>query len=170
MSTLIIMTFDTENRAFDVLEEIKKDEKEKQFEIEDAVVATKDQHGKVHVKETRDFTTKRGALTGGALGLAIGAVLAGPIGVIAVTGLGALAGGLTSKAVDLGFSKDQIDMVSQSMHEGNSAIFLMLKGGKSDLLAAWANHAPGHLVEFTVTEDAQVDASNYMATVGHINE
>ena len=37
MSTLIIMTFDTENRAFDVLEEIKQDEKEKQFEIEDAV-------------------------------------------------------------------------------------------------------------------------------------
>ncbi len=46
-------------------------------------------------------------------------------------------------------------MVSQSMHDGNSAIFLMLKGGKPDLLAAWANHAPGHLVEFTVTEDAR---------------
>ena len=56
------------------------------------------------------------------------------------------------------------------MHEGNSAIFLMLKGGKPDLLAAWANHAPGHLVEFTVTEDAQVDASNYMATVGSISQ
>ncbi len=83
MSTLIIMTFDTENRGIRrASSEIKKDEKEKQFEIEDAVVATKDQHGEVHVKETRDFTTKRGALTGGALGLVIGAVLAGPVGVL----------------------------------------------------------------------------------------
>ena len=33
MSTLIIMTFDTEDRAFDVLEEIKKDEKEKKARL-----------------------------------------------------------------------------------------------------------------------------------------
>jgi len=170
MSTLIIMTFDTEKQAFDVLDEIKKDEKEQQFEIEDAVVATKDQAGEVHVKETRDFTTRRGALTGGAIGLVIGAVLAGPVGVLAAAGLGAVAGGLVGKAADLGFSKDQIDSVSQALNEGNSAIFLKLKGGKPDLLAAWAKHEPGHLVEFTVTEDDEVDAEQYMATVGHYNQ
>ena len=169
MSTIVIMTYDTEDQAFTALDKLKDAEKQHLVEIEDAVVVRKDEHGKVHVKETKDFTARRGAVTGGAIGLVIGAVLAGPIGVAVV---GGLAGGLIGKAVDLGFSKDQIAIVSAKMDAGNSAIFAKLKTAKMDLLKAAIKQSPGHLVEFSVSEEAEAGLSeDYLtAVVGHTNE
>ena len=58
MSTIVIMTYDTEEQAFTALDKLKDAEKQRLVEIEDAVVVRKDEHGKVHVKETKDFTTR----------------------------------------------------------------------------------------------------------------
>jgi uncharacterized membrane protein len=169
MSTIVIMTYDTEDQAFTALDKLKDAEKQKLVEIEDAVVVRKDAEGKVHVKETRDFTTRRGAVTGGAIGLVIGVVLGGPIGAAVV---GSVAGGLIGKAVDLGFSKDQIAIVGEKMNAGNSAIFAKLKTEKMDLLKAAIAQSPGHLVEFSVSEQAQADLEevDLSAIVGHTNE
>jgi uncharacterized membrane protein len=160
MSTIVIMTFDNEEQAFTALDKLRSAEKQRLVEIEDAVVVHKDEHGKVHIKETHDFTARRGAVTGGAIGLVIGALLGGPIGAAVV---GGVAGGLVGKAVDLGFPKDQIAIVSEKLDAGNSAIFAKLKTSKMDLLKAAVEQSPGHVVEFTVSEDAEADLeSDYL--------
>ena len=58
------------------------------------------------------------------------------------------------------------------MDAGNSAIFAKLKTAKMDLLKAAVEQSPGHLVEFSVSEEAEAGLSeDYLsAVVGHTNE
>ncbi len=88
MSTTIgIVVFRSEDEAKAAIKRMQKAEKDHLIEVEDAVLITKDQQGKVHVKEYKDFTTRRGAITGGAIGVVVGAVLGGPVGAAIAAGL-----------------------------------------------------------------------------------
>jgi len=69
--------------------------------------------GKAKFIESRDWGAGRGALVGGALGL-----IAGPIGVLAGGGIGALA----AKLRDSGFKNDQLEQLGQTLKPNSSAV------------------------------------------------
>ncbi|MCB0228574.1 MAG: hypothetical protein KDH90_05490, partial [Anaerolineae bacterium] len=92
-TTIAIVVFPGEDEAKAAVKRMQKAEKDHLIEVEDAVLVTKDEQGKVHVKEYKDFTTRRGAITGGAIGIVVGAVLGGPVGAAIAAGLvGGVAG------------------------------------------------------------------------------
>ncbi len=173
MSTTIgIVVFRSEDEAKAAIKRMQKAEKDHLIEVEDAVLITKDQQGKVHVKEYKDFTTRRGAITGGAIGVVVGAVLGGPVGAAIAAGLvGGAAGAFVGKAVDFGIPKDRIEYVGESLDAGKAAVFGKIKTEHMELLRQSIDQGPGELMEFEITEEAEADIDEfYSGYVGHANE
>jgi uncharacterized membrane protein len=122
---LIVAAFDEEERAAEVLDELKELEKMKFIGMWNAAVLSKDQDGKLKLRETAEAKGIRrgagiGAIAGGILGLLAG----GPIGGIV---LGAAAGGLTGKVIDLGFSNKELKELGELMGPGTSAIIAVIE-------------------------------------------
>lgn len=159
-STIIVLTFEDTKAGNEALKSLKHWQKEKQIEIGDAAVIVKDDKGKLKVKDTEDFTTKRGAVFGGMAGVTVGFMVGGPIGGLL---LGAAAGALAGKKIDLGLPDDKIKAIGESMHNSSSAIIAEIKSGNMDLIAAAIRKSDGTLHEFTVSDDAQWDLNDAMA-------
>lgn len=171
-TTIAIVVFPGEDEAKAAVKRMQKAEKDHLIEVEDAVLVTKDEQGKVHVKEYKDFTTRRGAITGGAIGIVVGAVLGGPVGAAIAAGLvGGVAEAFVGKAADFGIPKEKIEMVGQQLDNGKSAVFGKIKTEHMDLLRSSIQQGPGELMEFEITEEAEADMDEfYSGYVGHANE
>jgi uncharacterized membrane protein len=150
-SSIVIVTFEDMTSANQVLAELKQLQKDKTIELADAVTVVKDETGEIKVSETTDFSRRRGAVTGGAIGLVIGIVVGGPL--VALL-LGAGAGSLLAKKIDLGVSKDKIQAVSDSMNNSSSAIFLQVKQVKDNgILGALMREHDGTVHEIELTDE-----------------
>lgn len=117
---LIVAAFPDEKAADNALKGLKQAKKQKLIKIENAAVLRKDQKGKLHIKETADLGGGQGAALGGVAGAAIG-LIAGPALIVPVA-VGALVGGLTAKAKDMGFSDARLQKLGEGLTPGSSAI------------------------------------------------
>ena len=92
--------------------------------LEDAALATKDEKGKVKVKQTLENAhTGSAAVWGGFWGLLIGLLFLAPI----FWGLmGALLGALLGKTTDIGIDNKFIKEVGDSLDPGGSALFMLV--------------------------------------------
>ena len=100
MSTLIAITYDKEQTGFDALKKLAELQKMQLIQLADAAVATKDEKGKVKIKQTlENQVSGTTALWGGFWGLLIGLLFLAPIfwGLI-----GALLGCIMGRAGDVG--------------------------------------------------------------------
>jgi uncharacterized membrane protein len=171
-TTVAIVVFNSEDEAKAAVKRMQQAEKEHLIEVEDAVLVTKDQKGKVHVKEYKDFTTRRGAITGGAIGVVIGGVLGGPVGAAVAAGLvGGVAGAFVGKAADFGIPKDRIQFVGESLDAGKAAVFGKIKTEHMGLIKQAISESPGELLEFEISEEAEADLDEfYSGYVGHTGQ
>jgi uncharacterized membrane protein len=124
MSDLIVITYDTEEKGFEALNELDRLQKMQLITLEDAAVAVKDQKGKVKVKQTLEkMATGSAASWGFFWGLLIGLLFLAPI----FWGLfGAVMGALMGKTRDLGIDNQFIKEVGESLEPGNSALFILV--------------------------------------------
>src|SRR5210317_1944182 len=90
---VIVAAFQHENGAKKALNELKQAKHQGLIKIDDAAVIRKDEKGKLHIKETADMSTGKGAGIGAVVGGVIG-LLAGPLGVAVGAGAGAAIGGI----------------------------------------------------------------------------
>ena len=132
MSNLIVVTFDNPDEAGQVLETLRSVQRGGYLNLDDSAVVVKDEEGKVHVKNEMDRGVKIGAVGGGLLGLLIGAVFF-PIGAILV---GALAGGLIGKSVDLGVDPKFVKEVGEDIQPGTSALFIIVRDANPNVAVA----------------------------------
>ncbi len=159
-SAILILTFEDMEKGDQALQTLRSWKKDKLIDVGDAVVIIKDEEGTVKVKETEDFTTKKGAVAGGLAGLVVGTILGGPIGGAL---LGAAAGGLAGKKIDLGIGQDEIQAVSESMDAASSAICVQIKSVKNkDMLAAAIRKSGGKIHELSITADLEMDMEDVM--------
>ena len=130
MSTLIAITYDTADKAKQVLEELSQMQKMKLITLEDAAVAVKDQKGKVKVTQTLEKMATGSSVTWGFFwGFLIGLIFMAPI----FLGLfGALMGALFSKGTDLGIDNKFIKDVGESLDPGQSALFILVVEATAD--------------------------------------
>jgi uncharacterized membrane protein len=160
-SAILIVTFDNVEQGDKALHGLREWHFDKQIELGDAVVITKDEAGKIKVKETNEFTPKRGAISGGIAGLVVGTLLGGPIGGAL---LGAAAGAYAGKKIDLGVSNDEIAVVSESMDNASSAIAVQIKSVKNkDMLAAAIRQSGGKIHELSLTDELELDMENMLS-------
>lgn len=126
--------------------------------LKDAVIVEKRDDGDVKVTETIDPTPGRSALNGamwtGLLGLFVG----GPVGWLAGIGIGAGAGAVTAKVIDLGIPDDWVDWFKQAVQPGTSAVIILAEQVDVTALQREAHRFPGaELIESTLPEAAIAD-------------
>ncbi|MBN1146381.1 MAG: DUF1269 domain-containing protein [Anaerolineales bacterium] len=123
---LVVAAFNDEGKAETVLDELKKLEKEQTISLVNAAVMTKNEQGKVSLKETQDVGAGKGALFGAVAGGLIG-LLGGPAGVIIGAAAGAAAGGVAANKIDMGFPDDTLKELQETLTPGSSAILALIQ-------------------------------------------
>jgi uncharacterized membrane protein len=113
-----------------------------------------DDKGKVKFRETGDMGAGKGALIGGGVGLVV-ALVAGPIGILAGAGAGALA----AKLKDSGFEDDQLKGLGQDLTPGSAAIVTVVPEAA---LTAVQSGLQGAGASRVVVSDVGTDLANML--------
>ncbi|MCA9875192.1 MAG: DUF1269 domain-containing protein [Ardenticatenaceae bacterium] len=152
---LIVIAFDTEDKAEEVLETMRSSEKHGFLNLEDSVVVKKDADGKVHSKNAMDKTTKEGIVAGGLLGMFLTAFFFGPVGWLGAALIGGAAGGGIGALMKKGVERDFIKDVSETIQPGTSALFLVVRSANADVAVAALRQYEGKILQSTLPEDAE---------------
>ncbi len=123
MSDLVVIEFDNEAAAFDLRAELAKMQQEYLIEMDDVVVVTKNEKGKVKLHQAHNLTAA-GAVTGSFWGMLIGVIFLNPLLGAAV---GAGAGALSGKLQDIGISDDFMKELAGNLTNGTSALFVLVR-------------------------------------------
>jgi uncharacterized membrane protein len=123
MSDLVVIVYPSEAKAEEIRQRLFDLQKEYLIEITDAVIAVKEQNGKVKLNQLLN-TTAAGAVSGTFWGALIGLIFLNPLlGAAIGAGAGALSGALT----DYGVNDDFMKQLSESLQPGNAALFVLIR-------------------------------------------
>lgn len=122
---LIGISFGDMFRAQEFLTAMARLASQEKIHMRDAVILSKDDNGDVKVRETVDPQPGRTAISGAAWTGLLGLLVGGPVGWIAGLGIGAGAGALTAKIVDVGVPDEWVDWFRQAVHEGTTTVVVL---------------------------------------------
>jgi uncharacterized membrane protein len=117
---MMVAAYVDELAADQALDAMKSARKAGNFYYDDAAVVRQDAKGKVHIKETGDMSTGKGAGIGALVGGVIG-IIGGPAGVAWGAAGGAAIGSIAAHH-DAGFSKDTLKELGGALVPGSSAL------------------------------------------------
>jgi len=121
MSTLVVVAYPDRYKAEEVRLQLLKMQKEYLVDLDDAVVAVKQEDGKVKLHQLFNLTGI-GAVSGGFWGLLIGLIFLNPLlGAAVGAGAGAASGALTDGGVNDKFMKE----LAEQMQPGSSVLFIL---------------------------------------------
>lgn len=123
MSTLVVIGYDDRHKAEEVRLKLVKMQKEYLIDLEDAVVAEKDEKGKVKLHQIHNLTAA-GAVSGGFWGALIGLIFLSPLLGMAV---GATAGAVSGTLTDVGIDDKFMKQLAGSMKDGSSVLFVLVR-------------------------------------------
>ncbi len=95
------------------------------LKLRDAVFVNKDEHGDVKVRETVDPQPGRSAFSGAVWSGLLGLIIGGPVGWVAGLGIGAGAGAITAKVVDLGVPDEWVDWFRAAVDNGTATVVIL---------------------------------------------
>jgi uncharacterized membrane protein len=158
MSTqLIIAIFENdEAKAEEVMVHLKKLAESKALEVKDAASVTRQEDGKVIVKDISKFIPQRGALYGAITGGLV-FLLAGPAAAVVGVAAGALTGAGISKLSHYGVPKNLIKEVEDSLSPGSSGVIAYVEMSWIDQAVAWLEEM-GAKVTHETLDEASYDA------------
>ncbi len=117
---LLIAGYTDEKAADGALDALKQAKHAGEFAYDDAAVVRRDADGKVHITETGDMSTGKGAGIGALIGGVFG-LLGGPAGVALGAGAGAAIGGIAAHS-DAGFNNETLERIGGALPAGTSAL------------------------------------------------
>jgi len=149
MANLLVVLYDDQFRAKEVMKELKTLKENKQLEIDDAAYVSKDNAGNFHVHQEHSLT-KSGAVAGG-----LGGVIAGLLFTIPVAGLavGAAAGAIAGKKSDVGIDDKIIKAINDDMRLNTSAIFMLVRDVNRDAVVPVFSKYGGKIVQTTIAPE-----------------
>lgn len=151
MSELIVIGFDSEEKAEEVREKLLSLQKTHIVRLEDAAIATRRQDGRVKLNQLTN-PTAAGALGGGFWGILIGAIFLMPhIGLVVGAASGALAGALT----DVGVDDDFMTELGQMLQPGSAALFVLMRKVTEDKLFEELQGAGGRVIRTSLDNDKE---------------
>lgn len=124
--TIVGISFDDTFRAQEFLTATYRLVSLHSVELLDAVTIVKSLDGKTHVRETVDPQPAQSALTGGMWAGLFGLILAGPVGWLAGTAIGAGAGVIRARVVDLGLPDEWVEWFREAVQPGTATVVLLL--------------------------------------------
>ncbi len=149
MSTLVVVGYDDAYKAEEIRLKLQKLQKDYLIDMEDAVVAVKDEKGKVKLHQAVNLTAA-GAVTGGFWGSLIGLIFLNPLlGLAAGAAAGALSGALTDVGIDDNFMKD----LAASMKPGSSVLFVLVRKVTPDRVVEELKGTGGKILKTSLTHE-----------------
>lgn len=149
MSTLVVVGYDDLFKAEEVRLKLVKMQKDYLIDMADAVVAIKDQAGKVKLHQAVNLTAA-GAVSGGFWGTLIGLIFLNPLLGLAVGATaGAVSGALTDLGIDDKFMKD----LSDTLKPGSSALFVLVKKSTPDKVLEELAGTGGKVLKSSLSHD-----------------
>lgn len=152
-SELLAIVFPGETRAHEVLDAVNRLHREGAIDLHNAALITRDAAGKIAIHETNDFPTRQGMAGGALLGGVIG-LLRGRL--VGDTLLGAGAGYLASRVLDLGFSDAFLKEIGDTLTPDSSALVLAIQFERLDDALRVLDQYHGHIIRQSLpAEQAQ---------------
>lgn len=152
MSDFIAITFDNTYGADELLLRLDQMERAYLLELDDAVVAVKNENGKVKLRQTMDLTAGRGAAAGSVWGLLVGSLFFMPlVGAAVGAGTGAVSGALT----DLGINNRFMKGVAEDLKNGSSALFVVVRKATADKVLEDLHGTGGTVYQTSLPHDAE---------------
>src|SRR5271166_1595751 len=129
MSDLVFIAFDTEKKAEEVRDKVLGMQREYLIEVEDAVIATRDDKGRVKLNQLV-HPAAGGAVSGAFWGMLIGWRFLMPVAGAAV---GAAGGALGGALVDVGINdQDMRTEANEALKPGTAGLFLLIRKMTTD--------------------------------------
>lgn len=153
MSNLVVITFQDETTAFEMRAKLAKMQKEYLVDMDDVVVVTKDNAGKVKLHQAVNLTAA-GAVGGSFWGLLLGVIFLNPLVGLAVgAGAGALSGALSDAGISDAFMKE----LAESFQNNTSALFVLIRKATPDkVLEGLSEFAgQGKILKTSLTKDEE---------------
>jgi len=151
MSDLVVIGFDDEHTAFEMRAELVKMQKEYLLDMEDVVVVTKDDKGKVKLHQAINLTAA-GAAGGTFWGLLIGFIFLNPLVGAAV---GAGAGALSGKLSDLGIDDKFMKELGETFTPETSALCVLVRKATPDKVLERLKGFKGKVLKTSLTADKE---------------
>lgn len=149
MSTLVVIGYNDLYKAEEVRLMLLKLQKDYLIDMEDAVVAVKDDKGKVKLHQMYHLTAA-GAVSGGFWGSLIGLIFLNPILGLAVGATaGAVSGALTDVGIDDKFMKD----LATSLTPGSSVLFILVRKATPDKVLEELKGTGGNILKTSLSHD-----------------
>ena len=149
MSTLVVVAYDDTYQAEEVRLNLRWLQKDYLIDLEDAVVATKYDNGKVKLHQAINLAGA-GALSGGFWGTLIGLIFMMPLLGAAV---GASAGAISGALADVGIDDKFMKELASSMHAGSSVLFVLVRKATPDKVLDELRGTGGKLLKTSLTHD-----------------
>ena len=151
MSNLVVVGFEDEHTAFAMRAELAKLQKEYLIEMEDVVVVTKNEKGKVKLHQAVNLTAA-GAVGGTFWGMLIGLIFLNPLLGAAV---GAGAGAISGKLSDIGISDKFMKELAETFTPGSSALFVLVRKATPDKVLDQLKGFKGKILKTSLTADKE---------------
>ena len=155
MSNLVAIAYPDMDTAQEVMGTLGRLQVEKSIELEDAVIVTREDGGKVKLHQARSTTgagAAGGALWGGLIGLLF---LAPLLGMAVGAASGAVAGKLTDVGVDDSFLKE----LGEKLEPGNAAVIVLVRRSTPDKVIPEIQRYGGTVLQSSLDDDAEARLS-----------
>jgi len=130
---------------------LQKMQREYLVDLEDAVVAFKDEKGKVRLNQIHNLTTS-GAVSGGFWGTLIGIIFLNPLLGMAA---GATAGAVSGALADVGINDRFMKEVASGFQNGTSALFVLVRKVTPDKVLAELEGSGGKILQTSLTHEKE---------------
>ncbi|MFN8052739.1 MAG: DUF1269 domain-containing protein [Acidimicrobiales bacterium] len=120
-----------------------------ELKLKDAVTVVKDADGKTVVHETVDLQPAQTAMSGALWAGLFGLLLGGPVGWVAGLAVGAGAGVVTAKIVDLGLTDEWVNWIREVVQPDTATVALLVTELDRNALVAEASRFTGAELVYT---------------------
>jgi uncharacterized membrane protein len=162
MSTLVVVGYDDPFKAEEMRIALQKLRKDYLLDLEDAVVAVKDENGSVKLHQPVNLTAA-GALSGGFWGSLVGLLFMNPLLGFAV---GATSGALSGSLTDIGINDDFMKELAKTLKPSSSALFILVRSMTADKVLEEVAGSGGTVLKSSLTheDEAKLQAALNAAT------
>jgi uncharacterized membrane protein len=151
MSNLVAIAYPDVNTAEEVMGTLVRLQVERSIELEDAVIVTRQDDGKVKLHQARS-TTGAGAAGGAMWGGLIGLLFLAPVLGMAV---GAASGALTGKMTDVGVDDSFLKELGERLEPGMAAVIVLVHRSTPDKVLPEVSRYGGTVLQSSLDDDAE---------------
>jgi len=151
MSTLVAINYDSRGTAEEVLGTLARLQTEHSIDLEDAVIVTREDGGKVKLHQSRKLATTGaagGALWGGLIGLIFFVPLLG-------MAIGAATGAATGALTDIGVDDKFMKELGTHLQPGKAALILLVRSSTPDKVLPEVAQFGGEVIQTSLDDERE---------------